>query len=213
MDIESEASWDSELRRVPVQTRSNQRIEDLLNATARLLDERGVGVVTTSMVANLVQCSVGSIYRYFPNVKALLRALAMRNVERFLDRVRQLAAVSEPVPLSSWDGVIDVYVEMHRSEPGFGRIGFGDPVDAHLIDPSRTNIAYVASELATMFTQAWELPLTEALKHHFEIAAEVVGGLVRRGFLDAPEGDMRFIDGARRIGLSYLRSILPEIRH
>jgi AcrR family transcriptional regulator len=211
MDGGNEGSWDIELRRVPVQHRSSQRIESLLNAAAKLADEHGVGALTTSMVADSVQSSVGSIYRYFPNMKALLRALAIRNVERFLERVRQVAAVSDPVPLSSWDGAIDVYVEMHQSEPGFGRIGFGDPIDPHLIDPSRTNIAYVSLELAAMFAQSWELPLTEHLEHHFEIAAEMVVALIRRGFLDAPEGDRRFIDSARRVGLDYLRSSLPKI--
>src|SRR5205085_1945870 len=71
------------LRRTPVQERSAARVERMLDAAASLLDEVGYDGTTTSLIASRAGVSVGSLYQFFPDRRAVLQALAVRSFERF----------------------------------------------------------------------------------------------------------------------------------
>src|SRR6187431_3310269 len=77
------------VRAEPVQQRSAERITALLDAAADLIDEHGIDGLTTSDVATRSASSVGVVYRYFPNIQSLLRALAVRNMDRFNARMAE----------------------------------------------------------------------------------------------------------------------------
>ena len=59
-------------RRRPVQARSAQLVEDILEAALRVLAKHGARRFTTVRVAEEAGVSVGSLYQYFPNKAALL---------------------------------------------------------------------------------------------------------------------------------------------
>ena len=63
-------------RSKPVQKRARARREQILAATAVLLEEVGQDDLTTILVAKRVGVSVGTLYHYFPNKYAILYALA-----------------------------------------------------------------------------------------------------------------------------------------
>ena len=65
-------------RSTPVQKRALQRREEILTATAQLLEKVGQDDLTTILVAKTVGVSVGTLYHYFPNKYAILYALAER---------------------------------------------------------------------------------------------------------------------------------------
>lgn len=62
-------------RRKPVQERARQRTQQILDITAKLLDEVGFDDLTTILIAKELKISVGSLYHYFPNKHAILYAL------------------------------------------------------------------------------------------------------------------------------------------
>ena len=72
------------LRRHPVQGRSSQRIDLILDTAAALIDESGYGALSPTLIARRAGMSGPAIYRYFADTDAVVRALAMRNLERFL---------------------------------------------------------------------------------------------------------------------------------
>lgn len=63
-------------RNQPVQRRAMARRDDILAATAELLEEVGQDDLTTILVAKRVGISVGTLYHYFPNKYAIMYALA-----------------------------------------------------------------------------------------------------------------------------------------
>src|ERR1700754_4785079 len=75
------------LRRRPAQRRSLERVERMLDECARLLDELGYEALTTKEVARRAEVPIGTFYQFFPDKQGLVRALAMRNLEAFLDRI------------------------------------------------------------------------------------------------------------------------------
>ena len=74
-------------RREPLQQRSLARAQQILDVTARLLDEVGADALTTILIAREMGISVGTLYHYFPNKHAIMYAMAeqwLREVERSL---------------------------------------------------------------------------------------------------------------------------------
>ncbi len=69
---------DIEPRRVPVQARSRERVERILDAAAQLLSDEGYDAVKTNLIAKRAGVSIGSIYQFFPNRFAIFNALAGR---------------------------------------------------------------------------------------------------------------------------------------
>ena len=75
---------DSNPRKQPKQERSQATVEAILTATAHILTESGAEKFTTNRVAELAGVSIGSLYQYFPNKKALLFALAQQQAEQMI---------------------------------------------------------------------------------------------------------------------------------
>lgn len=67
-------------RKAPRQTRSRATVEAILTATARVLVQEGFERTTTNRIAQVAGVSVGSLYQYFPNKQALVRALYDRQL-------------------------------------------------------------------------------------------------------------------------------------
>jgi len=65
-----------ELRNSPVQARSVDRLATILDAARQVLEEVGRDRLTTGMVAEAAGCSIGTLYRYFPDRVAVLDAIA-----------------------------------------------------------------------------------------------------------------------------------------
>jgi AcrR family transcriptional regulator len=69
-------------RKTPRQSRSSVTVSAILDATARILIERGYAATSTNAVAERAGVSVGSLYQYFPNKDALIAALHTRHIEQ-----------------------------------------------------------------------------------------------------------------------------------
>jgi AcrR family transcriptional regulator len=80
---------DSTPRKQPKQERSQTTVEAILTATAHILIESGLEKFTTNRVAELAGVSIGSLYQYFPNKKALLFALAQQQAEQMMQLAQQ----------------------------------------------------------------------------------------------------------------------------
>src|SRR5262252_804508 len=75
------------LRRVPVQGRSLARVGRMLDACAELMDEIGYDGLTTTLLAERAGVAIGSVYQFFPDKRAIVLALAQRNIEAYLERI------------------------------------------------------------------------------------------------------------------------------
>jgi len=71
----------SEPRKTPVQARSTASVEAILMATIQVLLKVGKESLTTTRVAARAGVSVGTLYQYFPNKSALLRAALQRHLD------------------------------------------------------------------------------------------------------------------------------------
>ncbi len=192
------------VRAEPVQQRSADRITNLLGAAADLIDERGIDGLTTSEVAARAQSSVGVVYRYFPNIQSLLRALAARNMQKFADRVFGSMTEQPDDWMATMNRAIDAYIDLLRTEPGFRAVGFGDVIDKRFLQPELSNNSVLAREFNELFVKKFGLPPSEELSIDLEIVIEITDALLQRAFLYDRKGDERYIAKLRSIVHDYL---------
>ena len=93
-------------QRAPLQERSRQRREEILNTTAALLERVGFDDLTTILIAGELNISVGSLYHYFPNKQAILYALGEQWLEEQTAALEEIAAQ----PLESL--TVEAFIEL-----------------------------------------------------------------------------------------------------
>lgn len=79
-------------RKTPVQARSAFTVEAILQATVQVLLASGKDRLTTTRVAQRAGVSVGTLYQYFPNKRALLQAALKRHLEAMGRVIEQACA-------------------------------------------------------------------------------------------------------------------------
>ena len=86
------------LRNPPVQARSRERLQRVLDAAERVLADEGAAALTTTRIAAVAGVPVASVYRFFPDKEAIVEALALGYWGEFGDAVEALAETMERRP-------------------------------------------------------------------------------------------------------------------
>jgi AcrR family transcriptional regulator len=186
------------LRNEPVQARSTARLATLLDAAAGVVNDIGYELLTTAMVAERANASIGTVYRYFPDRIALLQALGSRNLERVIGRVMDeiFDEMHEDITATVM-AAFDVFVDACRTEPGFRSLRLGDVIDLRPPAKERTYNSIVADRMLDGLISRFGIEDSPALRFQFEIAIEVSDALAARAFSRDGKGDEAFL-GARR---------------
>ncbi len=72
-------------RKKPQQRRSRVTIDTIFEATIQVLLANGLDRITTIQIADRAGVSIGSLYQYFPNKRALMAAVVKRHVGEVVD--------------------------------------------------------------------------------------------------------------------------------
>jgi AcrR family transcriptional regulator len=116
-----------------------QRVAELLQAAAAVIQERGFEAATMAEIAARADANIGSLYRFFPNKDAVAEALMSQYTEALqseYDAVHAHAADAAPEELA--DILIDLLVKRYPQTRAF----------AALLD-SRTDWTEVRQQLRT----------------------------------------------------------------
>jgi AcrR family transcriptional regulator len=108
----------SSIRRQPKQRRSRQTVEAVLDAVVRILKRDGIDGVTTNRIAEVAGVSIGSVYQYFPDKRAIFLALHDRHVDE-IGRLIE-ARLVEHAESSLEDlvrALVEALIEAHASDP------------------------------------------------------------------------------------------------
>jgi AcrR family transcriptional regulator len=110
-------------RKAPRQSRSQATVTAILDATARILVERGFAAASTNAVAERAGVSVGSLYQYFPNKEALVSALRARHGEQMMAVIqRALTKAMDATVADALAGLIEATVEAHGVDADLHRV-------------------------------------------------------------------------------------------
>ncbi|HEU5155966.1 MAG TPA: TetR/AcrR family transcriptional regulator [Streptosporangiaceae bacterium] len=193
------------LRRRPAQRRSAERVQRMLDACAEILDASGYDGLSTTRIAQRAEVAIGSVYQFFPDKRAVAQALALRNLDLFVDRVTRRMADGQFAHWSDTVGaVIDIFVDMHRTVPGFRVLRFGDVADLHLLDVSADNNTVVADRLRGLVVDLFGVSDSAELARVLTISVEAADAVLKLAFRRDPSGDPEIVAEAERLIHAYL---------
>ena len=196
-------------RKEPRQERARETVEAILTAAARILTSEGFEALTTNRVAAVAGVSVGSLYQYFPNKEALVRALCERHTRGVRDRIRQRFEEAWDAPLEAVArAVIEGMVEIRRHDPNLHREllrlapAVGGLEELHAVECEVQDLLarFIASRPA-------DLSVSDPALSAF-ILCHAVEAAVHQAVLEKPEWlkQDRFVNETAAMVVGYLRS-------
>ena len=109
-----------EPRSRPVQERSRQTVNRILETAAELVDEVGVVGFTTNLLAQRANIRIRTIYRYFPSKLGILSALMTHLNDDSAERLNQLSELGDPE--RDWRELVGTWIDdlmtWTRERPG-----------------------------------------------------------------------------------------------
>ncbi|MDI1443363.1 TetR/AcrR family transcriptional regulator [Polyangium sp. 6x1] len=185
----SQKVFDPRPRKWPRQGRSRATFDALLDATARILEDRGYEELTTNGVAARAGASIGTLYEYFPDRETLVAVLVEREARRVLAALEASMAGLHDLPLEVamriWLEAMFAELESRRAlvavlltgVPFLGRLPIAKEFPARLVAIAATGGSHRREEIAL-----------DDLPSAFFLLANMLRGAYLAMLLAPPEG-------------------------
>jgi AcrR family transcriptional regulator len=199
-----------EPRRQPSQDRSKATVERILHAAEALIAKNGTGALKMREIAVRAKIPIGSLYMYFPNREAIIRAIVDRYHESIDTSLEQSAAeVKTPRDLVELLGrIVDDYYHFIRSAPSILNLWSGSLynkalTELSIADSKRTaQILYRASEPFLTAEQA-----KRALPCYL-VCVDIIGSIAKLAATLGPEEGDRAVAELRSMIVFHVAAML-----
>jgi AcrR family transcriptional regulator len=198
-------------RRSAAQSRSQDKMARVLQATTALLDESGAEAVTTTAVAARAEVSVGWLYNFFDDRQALLEEVV---VSGLADLDGRLEEAGFSLAGGQWrDRVetgLDIVIDFFDASPGFRSLWFSSDFSGRMLQANRLHDDALAEYLAATVTatrpDAPDVPLG--------VVTQIFVGMLDKGldlaYRNDPRGDKKMIAEMSRASIEYLDRFLAS---
>ncbi|RUV43291.1 MAG: TetR/AcrR family transcriptional regulator [Mesorhizobium sp.] len=193
-------------RRAPTQQRSRERVERMLAAAAALIAEQGSDAMRMGEVAERAGVSIGSLYQFFPDKRAIVWALAERyTAESQACISAALKDVSDAEGLKrAFSELVDIYYGMFLAEPVMRDIWSSTQADKALreleLADSRANARFLVAVLKRLRPGADTVAMETAALLVWQMGEAVMRLAIS---VDREEGD-RLVAAYKRMALREL---------
>ncbi|MDZ8086372.1 MAG: TetR/AcrR family transcriptional regulator [Nostoc sp. DedQUE12b] len=107
-------------RRQPKQARSQERVNCILGVAEQLFIELGYDQTTTRAIASRADIPIGSLYQFFPDKKAILKAWANQYFEQEYQLFVQLHSELAEVPIEVYvERMVGAFDQFATDNPGY----------------------------------------------------------------------------------------------
>lgn len=106
----------TELRKSPRQKRATVTFEAIVEAAAHILRDEGPEALTTNAIAARAGVSIGSLYQYFPNKQAIVRALIAREF-RLAEAIRPAVIDGDAPAAEIVRAIVDWHFDFRSRDP------------------------------------------------------------------------------------------------
>jgi AcrR family transcriptional regulator len=197
-------------RRSAIQSRSQDKLKRVLQATAAFLDEAGPEAVTTTSVAARAEVSIGWLYNFFDDREALLEEVMVSGLVQLdgsLDRVG--FSLAGPDWRTTVVAGIDTVIEFFDASPGFRSLWFSAEFTGRMLQANRLHddalAAYLAASATEMRPDAPDVPI--------QVVTQVFVGMLDKdldlAYRNDPAGDKYMLAEMSRASVDYLGCFLP----
>jgi AcrR family transcriptional regulator len=194
-----------QLRKTPQQERSIQRVDAIVAAASELIGKYGVNGMKMAELARLAGVPIGSVYQYFPEKAAIVKALFDRHAmgvqgmtAQTFQEVTSLEQAADKVCM-----MIDWYYTKYREDPIYLAVWLGTETDRDLL---RLNIIH-SNRVGVIFREAVERFLPEGhgidLEARFNLLSHLIGASIRLAVMND--------DGLARRMLAEWKVVIREV--
>jgi AcrR family transcriptional regulator len=199
---------------VPTQARSRARLRRLLDTAEEVLANEGAEAMTTTRVAEAAGVSVGSLYQYLPDKRAIVQALARRYLADFEGLMAELERDALRSGGAGWDDpvgrLIDEFAKRYRELPGYRALWFGRELSDELRAADRENKIALARGVRRIALALHLARDDDYLRVAARAGVLVTDSILQEAFRLDPNGDPQLIEEAKRILRLYLAEV---VRH
>lgn len=193
-------------RRSPTQQRSRDRVERMLSAASTLIAEQGSDAMRMGEVAERAGVSIGSLYQFFPDKRAIVWALAERHTAESQACIS--AALQDVVDAegfkSAFSELVDIYYQLFLAEPVIRDVWSGTQADKALraleLADSRANAEFLVAVLKRLRPDADPVQLETTAFLVWQMGEAAVRLAIS---VDREEGD-RLVEAYKRMALREL---------
>ena len=202
----------SEPRKSPVQARSAASVDAILKATVQVLLKVGKEKLTTTRVAARAGVSVGTLYQYFPNKSALLRAALRLHVGEILAEVDKVCVAQRGQPVEQMAEALAVaFLAVKMRDPKKSRALYAVSSDVEGAKIVASTAVRVNEAIARLLESA-----PEVLTKDRQLMATVLQGIiagVKRQLLESDMPEAQFETMQRELVLvvrNYVRACVRQ---
>lgn len=191
-------------RKEPMQARSRERFERILEVAVDLIVQKGVDAVAMSEIAGVADISIASLYQYFPDKAAIIATLADRyNSDGRACVVAVFATVLKPDDLiSAMHEMIDSYFDFFCTVPGGRAIWQASQSDKRLQAMDAQDMEFHAETVSTAFLRIKpNMSKADALRLG-RLFTGIIGTAVRSATTMEPKEALATIELCKRIALT-----------
>ncbi|MBB3592379.1 AcrR family transcriptional regulator [Rhizobium sp. BK529] len=188
------------LRRKPKQERSIQRLDLILNAAATIIAEKGVSAMRMTELAAAAKVPIGSVYQYFPEKAAIVKALFDRHAQAIQQKTTEMfedvQSFDEALDLIAT--MIDWYYAEYRNDAAYLGVWMGTETDQDLL---RLNIEH-SGQVAEIFQAAVRRLAPEScdeqMKARTYLFSHLIGAAIRLAVLSEDSFGERILEEWKR---------------
>ncbi|MGY6710451.1 MAG: TetR/AcrR family transcriptional regulator [Rhizobiaceae bacterium] len=184
--------------------------EALVEATCRLIEEKGPLGFTMAEAARAADVSPAAPYRHFSGREDLLEAVALRGFELFAKKLEEATRDGEKAPLKAFSAAGTAYLDFARKYPGYYMAMFesgvsiaGNP-DLKLAADRAMGVLRVAAERLSAHLPPGKRPPAGMVANHIWALSHGVVELFTRGRPRAPYSAEEMLESGTAI---YLRGL------
>lgn len=188
--------------RVPRQQRSRERVDAILEAARTLIVRKGSSGLKIQEIAEEAGVTAGSMYQYFPNKSAILRALAERYFRKFRDLVEQSLPDSPPdteTAVQLLESLLQQFFEMNVSDPVLRDIWLSISANRKLRDIDLQTNQYNAQLIFDALRHLFPEDKWPDLKRYFLLIVSITPSTIRLALGSEPEECAKVIEVAKRM--------------
>ncbi len=180
-----------EPRKTPVQSRSAASVDAILKATVQVLLRVGKEKLTTTRVAARAGVSVGTLYQYFPNKSALLRAALKLHAEEILAEVNKACIEQRGQPAEQMAEALAVaFLAVKMRDPKKSRALYAVSSDLEGAEIMASTAVSVNEAIAGLLRSAPEV-MTRDLRLMATVLQSTIAG-VKRQLLESDMAEAQF---------------------
>lgn len=202
-------------RRHPIQKRSSQTVQRVLDAAGELLAQIPLEFVTTSRIAKQADLSIGALYRFFPDKQAIFDAVAVQHVRHFQTWLE--IGVIKPLeddlksglgginPYKFLENVIDTYVKYLDQNADFRALAFGKLISPGTKERQASPVTGLPALLKNFMLVRLRVPSTPELDLMLRVVSEAGERLIAYAY-EQPTREQRdqVIEEMKRMLTGYL---------